>query len=183
MKLSRLLESVHQIRLLTESGGELGMALRDFATSVGSEIKWALGGGLAAGFHARPRGTQDVDIFVQSENEVEKLKSICTRPKFAWGRQHAITHLYTGAEIEILSPEFLKRNPIVIKRAIETAEIHDGIPVVSKEGLIALKLQRAEHKDLGDIEEILQKHGEVDLSGFDLTNEQIRIYQSLKRLD
>ena len=178
MKLSQLLEDVRQINLLTESKGQFNVVLRDLA-QLGGE--WVLAGGLAVGYHTKPRGTQDVDIFFSDEEALATLKNHLGG-SFRQTRPHALEHKATGIEVETLTPEFLKISPQIVAMAIKTAEDRKGVSVVSREGLVALKLQRAENKDKGDIEAIIAAGGSVDLSNYGLTKKQLKLYNELERI-
>jgi len=185
MKLSRLFETVQkasEVVALTEgsSGSPLKEALEDLIVLTPSGIKWALVGGLAVGFHARPRGTQDVDIMLASEGEIDEIARVLG-DKFKKIRPHSLEHKRTGVEIELLTPEFLKIPEAVIQNIIETSEVHNGVPVASRSGIVAAKLFRRSYQDKADIEAIIRTGGPVDLSEFDLSPEQLSTYEQIKR--
>jgi hypothetical protein len=179
MKLSDLcLKAVDKICLLTEGKGPFNTVLADLLEgSQNMNVRWALVGGLAVGFHAQPRGTQDVDILVASEHDIQALATI---PGFKRVRLHALEHLKTGIMVEVLTATFLKIDPKLALLALQSVK-EDGIPVVNKEALVALKLQRASHHDKGDIINIIKKNGSINLSKFPLTTQQLQIYSELEK--
>ena len=139
---------------------------------------WVLAGGLSIGFHATPRGTDDVDIMIYSESNLQSIKDVLWQNfKEIPGRKHAMKHKETGVELEILTPEFLKVDARIIKKAIDDAIVVNGIRIITKDGLIATKLCRGEFKDLGDIEVLVKAHGIIDVSGYPLTDEQLALYK------
>lgn len=174
MKFKRLHESINavdNVKLLFESRqGPLASALSDLIPQM--NVPYVLGGGLAIGYHTRPRGTEDIDIFLRSEEDLFSLvNNIGAR--FRRHRKHAIEHRPTGVEIELLTPEFLGINRRVIDTAIDTAiKDEDGINVVSRSGLIALKLQRSDRRDLADIESLVAS-GDIEIDEFGLSDEQL----------
>jgi hypothetical protein len=179
MKLTMLNSTISQIdaiRCLTENKGPLGKALADL-TMQAQGIRWALVGGLAASFHSVPRSTQDVDIILGSEEEIKKLTGLIG---FKMSRQHALIHRETGVEIELLTPEFLKLDPKLFELALSSIVVRDGVPVVGREALVALKLQRASHQDLADIQNIIKAGGPVDLAGFPLSDKQLSVYKQVE---
>jgi hypothetical protein len=141
---------------------------------------WVLVGGLSVGFHATPRGTDDVDIMIYSESKLSDVKDTL-KHEFADipNRKHAMRHKETKVELEILTPEFLKIDTRIIKKAIDDAIVVDHMRIVSKEGLVATKLCRGEFKDLGDIEVLVKAHGVIDVSGYPLTDKQLALYKTV----
>lgn len=164
------------------NGSELSFALEDFAKEV-QNISWALAGGLAIGFHSRPRGTQDVGVIVENEGDIEKIEKKLT--SFKKNRSHTFEHKRTRVEVEVLTAEFLNINHSIVEKAIETSEKHNfkgnAVPVIDKAGLIALKLQRGNRQDLADIEAILQKDKNVDCSEYPLTEEQKNTLEEIRK--
>ena len=139
---------------------------------------WVLVGGLSVGFHAEPRRTDDVDIMIYGEDKLQDIKDALWKGfKDIQARKHAMKHRETGVELEILTPEFLKIDKNIVKKAIDDAVIVNDIRIVSKAGLIATKLCRGEFKDLGDIEVIVKAHGTVDVSVYPLTDKQLALYK------
>ena len=187
MKLNALYESVEwadQVRSLHEGAGQaLQITLLDLATCLGDRVKWVLAGGLAVGFHARPRGTNDIDIFILNDGDIDSIKTI-TSTKFKGNRAHAITHRSTGVEVELLSPEFLKRDPQLVGQILSSADSQTisgvQIPVVSREGLVAAKLCRMSSQDEADIIAVL-KTGPVNVDGFSLQSTHLDNLEKLRQ--
>ena len=136
-------------------------------------VDYVIIGASAFPAHGYLRATEDIDIFFQSETDIKNL----VMPGFKLTRAHALTHLATGVEVELLTPEFLKVDKKLIRLAISTATLRDGIRVVSKEGLVALKLQRLSDYDIGDIKRIIRDNGPLNLSQYPLTPKQLAAYK------
>ena len=170
MKLRHLYDSVavaDSVRVLREGvQNSLRQALLDLVRCL-VDVKWALVGGLAVGYRSRPRGTQDIDIALVSDDVIADVVGACD--SFKQIRKHALEHLSTGVEVDLVTPEFVHDRNLGV--AIESAVVCDGVPVITASALVALKLNRASLQDRADIEAIL-KSNEVDLSPFQLTDEQ-----------
>lgn len=163
-------------KLVTESDeNPLKQALQDLVKAK-VPIIWALGGGLLASHYSTHRATEDVDIFILSDAELVEFTNL---PNFKKIRPHALEHLPTGVVVEIISPEFVKGDPILFKRVL-TDRIFDGdIPILTPGGLVAMKLMRGSHRDKDDILRILRKH-EIDLSDYPLTKKQAELLDNLR---
>ena len=165
---------------------QLSLALDDFVRYVGGDNGlWALAGGLAVGFYGQPRATQDVDIILWSENTIELVAELTTRC-FRRKRKHALLHIKTGVEIELLTAKHLGVPLVVIQTAITTArhlDYHNHLlPVVSAAGLVALKLQRGSLQDLADIKRVLEKVHNLDLRDFGLSAEHKRLLAEIREI-
>jgi hypothetical protein len=112
-------------------------ASRDLARS---KIKHVLIGGIAAGVYGRPRATKDIDFLVDEKGR-EKLVG-----RRLGGVVEGITTKYENVPVDLL---FSPKIPEVF------ASIK-GIPVISPEELVLLKLKRSLHRDLNDIMEIIR---------------------------
>lgn len=149
----------------------------------------ALIGGLAIGAWTRSRNTDDIDIIVLSEEDIDLIEKNISG-KFKRTRTHAFEHRKYGVEIEIITPEFIKESKTVIKNAIDNSKKDevDGheIKVITPKYLIALKLGRAIDKknpksfiDKFDITNLINIYGKIDLSDLNLSKEKIDLYNSL----
>jgi hypothetical protein len=180
MRLSDITRRIEEVRLLVEGrGGPLGIALMEFTRLINSKIKWALGGGLAVSVYSEPRATQDIDIFLGGEQDLQRIIPLVNK-SFRLIRPHALRHKKLGIEIELLTPEFLKIQSDSIRRVLDVALSYEGIPILSKEGLIYLKLKAGRHQDLADIEKLLES-GPVDLSIFPLNDKEQQLLASCKK--
>ena len=161
----------------------LNQTLVDLANILGDKVEWALCGGLSVGVYARARGTEDVDIIVRDASVIDSIEQICNTI-FKRTRMHAMVHKSTGVEVEILDPAFIKVDPSIISTAIKTSQIvllgNASVRVVTKNGLIALKLTRASSQDVADIETILQLHPDIDLSEYKLQQKEIELFHNIK---
>jgi len=186
VKLRESVQIAGSVRSLTEGSHDaLSETLRDFALLSSDKVQWVLCGGLAVGFRARPRGTDDVDVLVQEEADLSILVKVLD-PKFKRTRLHAFTHRTWGVEVEVLTPSFLKLDPQMVQLVLADAlkEPFKGalVPVASAASLIALKLGRASHLDLGDVERIVERNGPLDLSAYPLSDKQRQAYQEILNL-
>ena len=188
MKITRIAHAIgvaDDVRNLTRhaSGMPLSEAISDFAACLaGSDIQWALCGGIAVGVHARPRGTDDIDIILNDEASLEQVLRRITG--FKKTRDHAVTHKRTGVEVELLTPAFINVNPAIISTAISTATRNRmgsvTIPVVTRDGLVALKLGRGNDYDRGDIKAVIRMGGDVDVSAYPLGEKELGLLKTLK---
>lgn len=131
-------------------------------------------GGLAVGVYDRPRTTMDVDMLFLSEEAVPR-----DVPGFKRLRAHAFEHRASGVEVEALTPAFLKMPDALAQKIFDTAR--GG--VVSPEGLVAAKLQRASTQDRTDVENILRAHPEATLEGWPLTAAQRQLLVQIRASD
>lgn len=145
-------------------------------------------GGIAYGVHLEARSTQDLDIIVVSDSDIdsvfENIKS-----KFKHNRLHSFEHKSTGVEVEVLTPSFINYDPEIVKSALADAQVHDldghKIKVVSPKYLIVLKLKRASgtnskaRQDQHDIMELIQRYGAFDLSDVGLSEKELKTYSEL----
>ena len=189
MRIIKLAESLRisdEVNGLYSTAGSmpLSSAVSDLASVMAPHgIKWALCGGLALGVHARPRGTNDVDIVLKDESEVEQFIGFASS-LFKKTREHAMVHRRTGVEVECLSPQFLKINPGISSMAVDTAngsKVGNAVvPVVSREGLVAMKLCRGSDYDRGDIKSIIAFGGDVNLDGWPIDQKATDLFNSIK---
>lgn len=132
-----------------------------------SPNKGVLIGGMALSYYVKPRSTSDLNIIFLNESDIPKDVL-----KFKRTRKHAFMHKKTHAEVEVLTPEFLKIDKKLVSEVIKTAEFHDGIKVASKEGLIATKLGRFHLQDQADIENLMTNFNITKLNGFTLNDKE-----------
>jgi hypothetical protein len=136
-------------------------------------------GGLAYSYYLKPRPTQDIDLIFLSEEDIPE-----TVYKFKRTRPHGFKHTKTHVEVEVLSPNFLKKSEKLFKKVFNDANFIDGIKVASPISLIALKLARFKKQDQSDIDELIKyckrSNIKLDFSGYDLSNiEEERLNKSL----
>lgn len=118
-------------------------------------------GGAALSHWVKPRMTQDLDLLFLSDQDIpEEIHG------FKKTRGHSFQNMKTHVEVEVLSPEFLRIDPELVKAVIQTAITSDGIKVASPSGLVALKLYRFSFQDQADIVALLQTD-QVNLSPFE----------------
>lgn len=154
---------------------EVLAALKDWQKAMSAPI---LIGGIALSFYAKPRYTEDLDYLFLSEDAIpEKVRG------FNRVRDHAFEHKKTNVEIEVLTPEFLKISPVLVRQVYATAVQSSGVNVASAAGLVALKLQRADMQDKADIVALIKATG-VGIDGWEefLSGEQIALFEELQKI-
>ncbi|HJQ39132.1 MAG TPA: hypothetical protein VKB93_18495 [Thermoanaerobaculia bacterium] len=136
-------------------------ALRDAFT--GNEVPYALCGGLAVGVHGFPRATVDIDVLIPKESEPRARDLARTRGFMIEARpmsfSRGATEIRRISKIDPNDGEVLMLDLLLVTPAVEdvwqTRErmIWQGADlwVVSREGLIKLKLLRSSDQDLVDI--------------------------------
>lgn len=134
-------------------------------------------GGLAMSYNAIPRTTVDVDVLYLSSELIPD-----TVPGFKRNRNHSFLHLDTHVEIEVLDPAFLKIDVRLADTVIRNAHAVDGMLVADSGGIIALKLQRGNRRDLGDVETLIRA-GNVNIESYInlLTTDQIDLYNQIQQ--
>ncbi len=157
-------------------------------TSLLKSKNYSVVGGISVGKYNQPRSTVDIDIITINENEIEVIAEEL-KSKFKHIRKHAFEHKNTGVEVETLTPEFLKVNSSLIKKAIENSIEDNGINVVTPKYLLALKLIRASDsknikslQDQFDIANLIKSYGFFDLNDLDLNKEHLELYNKLNNL-
>ena len=131
-------------------------------------------GGLALAYHSIPRMTIDVDFLFFSENNIPD-----TVRGFKRIRPHAFQHNETHVEIELLTGEFLKISPVIVKNTFETAIESNGLKIASASSLVALKLYRLSMQDKADIVSLLKFSNVSDLSEYNLPENMMKNFQEL----
>jgi hypothetical protein len=166
------------------SNQPLHQTLKDLAVLLSNHTKWALCGALAVGVRAKPRGTQDVDIVLPNDTAIDTVVRL-TQFLFKHSRLHALTHKQLGVEVDLVTPEFIKVDVAIVLNAINTATIVNlggvDVPTVTKEGLIALKLGRANSYDVGDIEAIIKNNPNISLSQYNLGTKEKKLFEEIKK--
>ena len=113
-------------------------------------------GGLAMSFYARPRETTDVDLLFLRKSDIPEQVA-----GFKRYRPGAFRENTTHVDIEVTTPDSFDLPQAVVDKVFDTAILHDGIRVASREAMVVLKLYgadtpRREFKDLADIVAILE---------------------------
>lgn len=155
---------------------EVKKALTDWIKHTQPNERGVLIGGLALSFYATPRYTEDVDVLFLNEADIPKIVD-----GFKRNRKSSFENKSTGVEIELVTRGLVAMPQHIIERVYKTAVEHDGIKVASLEGLIVLKLYGAlnpkrQHRDLGDIERILEHNKKPDLTEWNLPESALELY-------
>jgi len=174
----------NKMRCLNKIGSHpLHATLLQLSLLLNNKIKWALCGGLAVGLHAKPRGTQDVDILLESDAAIDEVVKL-TQSSFRHTRAHALVHKQIGTEVDLVTPEFIKVDSPIISAVINAALVvsfdSTTIPVVNSDGLVALKLGRGSLQDVADIEAII-KNNNIDLSQYNLGTKEKNLFEDIKK--
>jgi len=184
-KLDKVLLVADDVRMLFKeaSGLPISDTVKDLGKLLGNKIQWGLCGGLAVGVYARPRGTDDVDIVLSNESVLTYVYALLS-PSFRRAQDHLMVHKRTGVAVDLVTPEFVKIDPEIVTQALATTNKESygeiSIPVVSKEGLVAMKLNRGKYLDLADIESIVKAGGNLDMSKFPLTENQRKVLEKIQ---
>lgn len=120
-------------------------------------IDFILIGGLAVSHYSPPRFTEDVDILLENELELEKLKGVTSEVK--WNRKHCF--LFKGMEVEVLTPEFLSLPGVVNSYIFKTKVSQGDFLIPSVEGVLLLKLHSLRDKDKEDINSVVKTQGKT----------------------
>lgn len=125
-------------------------------------VPYALCGGLAMAVHGYPRATVDIDLLLK-EKSVEAVKAALLPLGFeeiAYPMQLGETFIRRLTKLEKGGPDYLVIDLLLTQGAasafawktrVRRAWKEGRIPVVSKQGLIALKRLRSSKQDLADI--------------------------------
>jgi hypothetical protein len=127
------------------------------------KIEYALCGGLAMAVHGAPRATIDIDVLIKPDDELNVERAavglgykIKAKPMSFSGGAVEIRRI---SKIDPTDGEVLMLDMLLVTPAVATSwEGRQTVPwrggqlsVVSKEGLIALKVFRSSDQDLADI--------------------------------
>ena len=126
-------------------------------------IDYVICGGIAVAMHGHPRATQDVDILVQSDQEIERLNNLL-QPA-GWLRNPEEIPLKNSHIVRFIKPigdRMAILNAIVggedidgiIKRGIKDTYNQLECRLIALEDLFAMKRQSGRLQDLADIENL-----------------------------
>lgn len=126
-------------------------------------IDYAICGGVAVAIHGAPRATQDIDILLRPE-DIEKLREAArscgfTLESFPMDFSDGLT---VQRFTKLIEGQPLMLDVLFVHGPLEkiwagrlTAEFEGGVMrVVSREGLIALKLAAARPQDVADVKRL-----------------------------
>jgi hypothetical protein len=173
------------IRSLNESivYPEVEQALNDWKKYCNSD--YILIGGLAYSYYCKPRPTQDIDLMFLSFGDIPESVM-----GFKRTRKHCFQHNKTHVEVEVLDSDYLNINPLLIEKTFEDSIESDGVRIASPKSLIALKLDRYNNRDIGDIDELLKyclrvgNDLDLDFENYNLNKEQIeKLNNSISNLN
>lgn len=184
--LEETIKVADSVRKLFESSpaNELNRALTDVANIL-KDTKYVLIGGLAIGYHTKPRGTDDVDILLLNEDQVISVHKLLENSGlFKKSRGHASIHKDTGVEIELLSPSFIKQPETLVRSTIDNSikVKFNGfiLNVATAKHILALKLDRFNAKDKADIQEFI-KYGIDDIKDLISDEKYLDRFEQMKQ--
>lgn len=144
---------------------ELAVAISRMLAAAG--IPHAVGGALALGFYAAPRGTSDVDlnIFVDADDPDAALEALrAGGVQIEPGAARTIADRgdlfvqHGGCRLDL----FFSSIPLQHRAAQRTRQVEllgASVPILSAEDLVVLKLLFNRHKDIVDIEHLIAAVG------------------------
>lgn len=141
-------------RALAFLPADVGVAVREASAALAKAgVRHALCGGVAVSCYAEPRATKDVDFLVGEE---------------AFEHHGLLVTLKAGIPLRVASVP-IDTVPLVPKLAgLEASLVEspraDGIPVVSPEALVVMKVVAGRLRDQGDVQALLES-GAVDVDG------------------
>lgn len=115
-------------------------------------VKHALVGGLAVGAHGWPRATRDVDFLVDDSAWLKTESGLVTLRAGIPVQAH-------GIAVDTIAVRDDERHLLA---AIEAAEISEGIPVISVEALVYLKLVSPRSQDRQDVVHLVRACADLD---------------------
>jgi hypothetical protein len=115
-------------------------------------VKHALVGGLAVGAHGWPRATRDVDFLVDDSAFVKTDAGLVILRAGIPVQAH-------GIAVDTVSVRDDERH---LLPAIEAAEISEGIPVLSIEALVYLKLASPRSQDRQDVLQLVRAGADLE---------------------
>jgi hypothetical protein len=115
-------------------------------------VKHALVGGLAVGAHGWPRATRDVDFLVDDSAFLKTESGLVILRAGIPVQAH-------GIAVDTVSVRDDERH---LLPAIEAAEVSEGIPVISIDALIYLKLASPRSQDRQDVVQLVRAGADLD---------------------
>jgi hypothetical protein len=145
-------------------------AVRLAATARRANLRYALIGGLAAGYRTQPRFTQDVDFLLQvPQIQLPAVLDDLSAHGFTadpmtnireWTQEHMTTLSFRGVRIDWLKP-VVPLYQHVLDRATDESLLDEPIRIASADGLILIKLLAYRPQDVVDIENLVAAHRET----------------------
>ena len=136
-----------------------------------ARIDHAVGGALALGFYAEPRGTLDVDlnIFVDADEPGEAL-DVLSAGGVALDRSLAIANIASRGDLYLrhrgcrldLFFNSIPFHASASRRTREVSLLGARVPILAPDDLIVLKLLFNRHKDIADVERIVATGSVLD---------------------
>ena len=113
-------------------------------------IAHALIGGVAVSAYGAPRATRDVDFLVREKDAFSVGAFLSFKP--------GVPIAMRDVSIDYLTPEGDPAHRALMEEAIDSAVKSEGVPVVSLEALIVMKLRARRTRDAMDVRALLERH-------------------------
>lgn len=147
---------------------DLFQELKDLTLALdASTVDYALCGGVALAIHGVPRATQDIDLLVRPE-DLPRFREVARACGF--GLESFPMDFASGITIQrftkLIEGQPLMLDALLVGGALtgawqsrQVADIEGGrVHVVSREGLIALKLAAGRPQDIADVQRLKEAH-------------------------
>jgi len=113
-------------------------------------IRHAICGGVAVGAYGHVRATKDVDFLVGDEAFIVHGKLVTFAPGVSWAIEGVPTDM-----IPLSPPDKPEQNLAFMEHELDTPYNLEGMPIVSPEALVTMKLVAHRSKDLEDVAALL----------------------------
>lgn len=113
-------------------------------------IRHAICGGIAVGAYGHVRATKDVDFLVGDEAFIVYGKLVTFAPGVTWAIQGIPTDM-----VPLAPPDKPAQNIAFMEDEIDSPYDLDGMPIVSPEALVTMKLVAHRSRDLDDVAALL----------------------------
>ena len=160
---------------------EVGHALSEWIKK-NPHSKGVLIGGLALSLYAKPRYTEGVDLLFLAESDIpDEVEG------FRRARGHAFEEKKFQVEVEVNTASQINLPENIAQKVFDTAHSVNGLRIASVEALVVMKLfgsltPKRKHKDLGDIQRILEEHPDVSIDDWHLPVILRKEFDTLKYL-
>jgi hypothetical protein len=150
-------------------------ALKDVTGWFADDVDGAIIGGIAASIRGNPRLTRDIDAVILAddlgwERALESAKRHGLAPRIddplgfaARSRMLLLRHVATAIQVDIsLGALPFEREAVERSSVVKVGSLR--LPLVTAEDLVIMKAVARRPQDIGDIEAVLDRHPNLDLS-------------------
>jgi hypothetical protein len=129
-------------------------------------IEYALCGGIALAIHGAPRATQDIDLLARSE-DLERIRQVARDCGFVFeslpmdfASSGITVHRFTKliGEVPLMLDALIADGPLAAVWQTRSTVTFEGGPihVVSREGLVTMKLAAGRPQDIADVKRLAE---------------------------